>query len=96
MRSEHDLLGDRNVPVDAYYGIQTLRAKENYEITDIAISREPRPPSRRLPASLTALPRGSQLDFQGPISLTHLLTGRHRLSELPAGARHGEEGGVPR
>jgi hypothetical protein len=40
-RSEHDLLGDRNVPAEAYYGIQTLRAQENYQITDIPISHFP-------------------------------------------------------
>ena len=41
VRSEHDLLGDRNVPADAYYGIQTMRATENYQITDIPISHFP-------------------------------------------------------
>eukprot|EP01043_Picozoa_sp_COSAG02_P128247 COSAG02_NODE_65698_length_257_cov_0.905063_1_plen_31_part_01 len=30
VRSEHDLLGARDLPDDAYYGIQTLRAVENY------------------------------------------------------------------
>ena len=29
-RREHDLLGDRDVPADAYYGVQTLRANENF------------------------------------------------------------------
>ncbi len=32
-RSEHDLLGDSEVPLDAYWGIHTLRAIENYPIT---------------------------------------------------------------
>lgn len=32
-RIEHDLLGDKEVPKDAYYGIQTLRAVENFNIT---------------------------------------------------------------
>ena len=32
-RREHDLLGDRDVPTDALYGIQTLRALENFPIT---------------------------------------------------------------
>ncbi len=41
MRSEHDLLGDRAVPADAYYGIQTLRAIENFDITDIRLSHFP-------------------------------------------------------
>lgn len=30
-RMEHDLLGDKAVPADAYYGIQTLRGIENFE-----------------------------------------------------------------
>ena len=25
-RMEHDFLGDKEVPIDAYYGVQTLRA----------------------------------------------------------------------
>jgi len=33
VRTEHDLLGDRVVPADAYYGIHTLRALENFPIT---------------------------------------------------------------
>ena len=28
-RREHDLLGDRDVPADAYYGVHTLRAVED-------------------------------------------------------------------
>jgi aspartate ammonia-lyase len=38
VRIEHDLLGDRAVPADAYYGIHTLRALENFPITGTAIS----------------------------------------------------------
>lgn len=41
-RIEHDLLGEREVPADRYYGIQTLRAVENFDITGIAISHYPR------------------------------------------------------
>src|SRR5260221_14057168 len=40
-RNEHDLLGDRAVPADAYYGIHTLRALENFPITGTAISIYP-------------------------------------------------------
>ena len=29
-RTEHDLLGNKEVPMDAYYGVQTLRAIENF------------------------------------------------------------------
>ncbi len=40
-RIEHDLLGDRAVPADAYYGVHTLRAVENFPITDTSISIYP-------------------------------------------------------
>ncbi|MDQ5903519.1 MAG: aspartate ammonia-lyase, partial [Pseudomonadota bacterium] len=32
-RMEHDLLGDTPVPANAYWGVHTLRAIENYPIT---------------------------------------------------------------
>ena len=38
---EHDLLGDRDVPEDALYGVQTLRALENFPITGIALREFP-------------------------------------------------------
>src|SRR4051794_30820326 len=41
VRTEHDLLGDRVVPADAYYGIHTLRALENFPITGTTISIYP-------------------------------------------------------
>ena len=40
-RSEHDLLGDREVPSDVYYGVHTLRAVENFPITGLPISIYP-------------------------------------------------------
>ncbi len=40
-RVEHDLLGDRAVPDNAYYGVHTLRALENFPISDTPISIYP-------------------------------------------------------
>jgi aspartate ammonia-lyase len=40
-RREHDLLGEREVADDALYGIQTLRALENFPITGVAIREFP-------------------------------------------------------
>lgn len=40
-RIEHDLLGERRVPAEAYWGIHTLRAIENFPITGTAISVYP-------------------------------------------------------
>ncbi len=37
-RTEHDLLGKKLVPSDAYYGIHTLRAIENFKISNAKIS----------------------------------------------------------
>ena len=37
-RREHDLLGEREVPFENYYGIQTLRAIENFNISGITLS----------------------------------------------------------
>ena len=33
MRMEHDLLGEKAVPASAYYGVQTARAVENFQIS---------------------------------------------------------------
>ncbi|MEP6733423.1 MAG: aspartate ammonia-lyase [bacterium] len=41
-RVEHDLLGDRDVPDDALYGVQTLRALENFAITGIPLREFPK------------------------------------------------------
>jgi aspartate ammonia-lyase len=41
VRNEHDLLGDRAVPGDVYYGVHTLRAFENFPITGTPISIYP-------------------------------------------------------
>ena len=40
-RTEHDLLGDREVPGSAYWGVHTLRAVENFPITGTTISAYP-------------------------------------------------------
>jgi aspartate ammonia-lyase len=40
-RREKDLLGERDVPAANYYGIQTLRAVENFPITGIPIAQFP-------------------------------------------------------
>ena len=39
-RVEHDSIGDKEVPADAYYGVQTLRAVENFRITGLSLHPE--------------------------------------------------------
>ncbi len=41
LRMEHDLLGERALSTDLYYGVQTLRATENFPITGIPIGQYP-------------------------------------------------------
>ena len=41
MRTEHDLLGDKAIPDDVYYGVQTARALENFRISEVPISHYP-------------------------------------------------------
>lgn len=40
-RIEHDFIGDKEIPASSYFGVQTLRALENFDITGIAISNNP-------------------------------------------------------
>ena len=40
-RVEKDFLGEKAIPVDAYYGVQTQRGKDNFHITGIPMSLEP-------------------------------------------------------
>ena len=50
IRVEHDLIGDRDVPAAAYYGVHTLRAVENFPITGQTLKE-----SADLIASLAAI-----------------------------------------
>jgi aspartate ammonia-lyase len=40
-RLEHDLIGDKAVPADAYYGVQTARALENFRISGVPLRQYP-------------------------------------------------------
>lgn len=40
-RTERDLLGEKQVPAQAYYGVQTARAMENFHISGVPISQYP-------------------------------------------------------
>lgn len=41
VRREHDLLGERDIPSEAYYGVQTLRALENFNISGVSLNFYP-------------------------------------------------------
>src|ERR1700739_488949 len=40
-RTEHDLLGDKQIPADAYYGVQTARALENFQVSGLTTNFYP-------------------------------------------------------
>lgn len=40
-RIESDFLGELELPDDAYYGVQTMRGKHNFHITEMPMSQEP-------------------------------------------------------
>src|SRR3954470_11367534 len=40
-RKEHDFIGEKEIPNDVYYGVQTTRALENFNITGIRVSHHP-------------------------------------------------------
>jgi len=40
-RTEKDLLGEKQIPADAYYGVQTARALENFQLSGIEINHYP-------------------------------------------------------
>ncbi len=55
-RVEHDLLGEARVPASAYYGIQTQRAVENFQITGVMLNHYP-----NLPKSLAMVKKACAL-----------------------------------
>src|SRR5262245_42352685 len=40
-RVEKDLLGEKQIPADAYYGVQTARALENFNLSGVLINHYP-------------------------------------------------------
>jgi aspartate ammonia-lyase len=40
-RVEKDLLGEKEIPADAYYGVQTARALENFQLSGVSINHYP-------------------------------------------------------
>src|SRR5512138_2467040 len=86
-RLEHDLLGEREVPANRYFGIQTLRAVENFNITGITIAHYP-----RLIKSLAYIKKAAALTNQELGLLDPQLAEAicHACDDILAGALHGE------
>ena len=84
-RNEHDLLGYRDVPATAYYGIHTLRAVENFPITGTKISIYP-----ELINALAAIKQAAALANMelGLLDATHGNAIIAACEEIRAGALH--------
>ena len=87
MRLEKDLLGEKEVPVQAYYGVQTARALENFHITGI--------PMRQHGDLITALAMvklaAARANHDCGVISTDVLHGiEGACQELIAGKLHGE------
>lgn len=84
-RVEHDLLGDREVPEDAYYGIHTLRAVENFSITGTPLASHP-----DLVTALVAVKKAAALANSdlGLLSSTHTQAIVAACDEILAGGLH--------
>ncbi len=66
MRQEHDLLGYREVPEEAYFGIQTLRALENFYITGVPIAHFPALIEALAMVKMAAAKANTELDVISP------------------------------
>ncbi|MGI5403867.1 hypothetical protein ACQEVG_31320 [Streptomyces sp. CA-135486] len=74
-RTEHDLLGEREVPADAYWGVRTLRACENFPTTGtpIAVSGPRASHSPSAAAGITAGTGAMRAAFRHSIGLVTAL-----------------------
>jgi len=70
IRLEKDLLGTLEVPVEAYYGIQTLRAVQNFHLSGVVLSHYPK--------LVIALAMVKQAAADANCELGHLPKGKHR------------------
>lgn len=70
-RIEHDLVGDKEVPADAYYAVHTVRAVENFAITGSTIAQFP-----ELIASLAAVKQAAATAHRDLGLLSQDLAGR--------------------
>jgi aspartate ammonia-lyase len=86
-RREHDLLGDRDVPATAYYGVHTLRAVENFPISGTPISIYPDLISALASIKLAAAKSNAEL---GLLDQTRAEAIVAAAEEVRTGALHGE------
>src|SRR5476649_321201 len=72
-RSEHDLLGNRDVPAQAYYGVHTIRAQENFPITGIPISIYPDLINALAEIKMAAARANNELGYLSPEKTSYIV-----------------------
>ena len=85
MRTEHDLLGEREVPDEALYGVQTLRAAENFPITGVPLREFPELISALAAVKIASAKANHELGLL-PDDVTHAIV--QAGEELRAGRHH--------
>lgn len=83
LRLEEDLLGTLEVPAEAYYGIQTLRALNNFHLSGVPMSQ--------FPQLITALAMVKQAAADANYELGHLSAAKHAaITQACQKISHGE------
>src|SRR3954452_18548333 len=86
-RLEHDLLGPKEVPADAYYGVQTARALENFHISGIELRLYP----NLIKAFAMVKMAAARANFESGQFSKEVLTGTDKAcQELMEGKLHDE------
>ena len=85
VRVEKDLLGEKEIPAEAYYGVQTARALENFPISGVLINHYPGFIEAWAIVKLAAARANTDVGAMKPEKLTHieiacraLLEGKYR------------------
>ncbi|MFD9888995.1 aspartate ammonia-lyase [Amycolatopsis sp. NPDC059027] len=86
-RVEHDLLGDKEVPAGAYWGVHTARARENFPITGTAISAYPHLIEALAAVKEAAASANAELGLLSPADAEAICAA---CKEIRAGALHDE------
>ncbi|MBT2519438.1 aspartate ammonia-lyase [Arthrobacter sp. ISL-28] len=86
-RNEKDLLGSLAVPAEAYYGVHTARAQQNFRVTDTSISQFP-----ELISALASVKQAATLANSDLKVLNPTLSGAivQACEEIREGALHGQ------
>ena len=84
-RLEHDLLGERPVPASALYGIQTLRALENFPISGVTIGEFPTLITALASVKAAAAHANQELGLLDPTIASAIVTATDQLRQ---GAHH--------